>query len=479
MNRALQAQQERLQKKYDASIAAADAILATLNEEDRTYTDEEWSAHQAHVADAKKYQAQIDLLDEQSDLSGPPPSVAASHDPVVPDFGKPNSTGTKETNQKGRVTTTGVPNAIGELQAEGLKFLTETYGAMDRSDPENPRPWAEETQLKASSVYGRAWMHTMVGLTYTDYHSAEQRNAIMAVLQSDNPTRVGLLTAPIQVVEGMLKTLDQENVVRQRASTFRTQADKLGITKRTGRTSSFTWGPELDDTANNRDTSLAVGKRELEPHYYSGEMEISVDAIRRGLISVEDFAEEEFSIEVGEGTEDAFINGDGVRKPLGLLTPSADGITTARDKTFTVASDVFNNFDDFIKAEHMVYRYLSRPGMEWLVSLLALQGMRLVKDGDSRYIWSDQEVQGGVFSRRTTTGQTVTVAEGIAPSLASSAYFGILGDLKQYWIVDSLDLQFQTLREVEARKNKVVLIYRGKVDAMPMLEEAFVRLQVA
>jgi HK97 family phage major capsid protein len=67
-----------------------------------------------------------------------------------------------------------------------------------------------------------------------------------------------------------------------------------------------------------------------------------------------------------------------------------------------------------------------------------------------------------------------------APStLAQSNYVAILGDFRYYWIADALDMQIQRLVELYARTNQTGFIGRLETDGMPVLEEAFVRLQMA
>ena len=66
-----------------------------------------------------------------------------------------------------------------------------------------------------------------------------------------------------------------------------------------------------------------------------------------------------------------------------------------------------------------------------------------------------------------------------APNVyAPGMYFGILGDFAYYHIVDSLSLQIKRLNELYSEENKVGFILRLETDGMPILAEAFVRLQL-
>jgi hypothetical protein len=49
----------------------------------------------------------------------------------------------------------------------------------------------------------------------------------------------------------------------------------------------------------------------------------------------------------------------------------------------------------------------------------------------------------------------------------------------QYWIAEALMLDVQRLIESYASTNQDAFLYRRKVDGMPILGEAFVRLKMA
>jgi HK97 family phage major capsid protein len=55
----------------------------------------------------------------------------------------------------------------------------------------------------------------------------------------------------------------------------------------------------------------------------------------------------------------------------------------------------------------------------------------------------------------------------------------MLGDFSFYWIVDALDAAIQVLDQLYAESNQTGYIIRSESDAMPVLEEAFVRSKLA
>ena len=76
-------------------------------------------------------------------------------------------------------------------------------------------------------------------------------------------------------------------------------------------------------------------------------------------------------------------------------------------------------------------------------------------------------------------GFPVFMSEYAPNTFTASQYVGVLGAFRWYWIADSLDMEIQALWELYAETNQVAFIGRWESDGMPVLEEAFVRVQLA
>ena len=67
-----------------------------------------------------------------------------------------------------------------------------------------------------------------------------------------------------------------------------------------------------------------------------------------------------------------------------------------------------------------------------------------------------------------------------APSTFSSGqYVAIFGDLSAYWIVEALTFTIQVALELFAETNQNLYLGRKELDAMPIDENAFIRLKLA
>lgn len=302
-----------------------------------------------------------------------------------------------------------------------------------------------------------------------------------AQLQSDNAQQAGYLTTDEQFAAGLLKDVDDLLFIRQHATvhTVRT-ASSLGIRKRTRRLASANWGGEL--TQPMLDQSLAFGKKVLTPHYMTQGIAVSRDLIRRAVMDIDQIVREELARDSAELEEDAYLYGDGQGKPLGLFVPTApgpnaDGITTARDRVCGSATAITAaGLVDVKYGLKQQYRSGSLGSVRWLFHRDAIAQIAKLKIEDGNFIWQPglqadepDRILGLPFDESERAPNTFTAGQ----------YVGLLGNYRYYEIADALDMDLLILTESPyAEKNLQGYINRRKVDGMPTLEEAFVRLKL-
>jgi HK97 family phage major capsid protein len=290
-------------------------------------------------------------------------------------------------------------------------------------------------------------------------------------LQADLDTAGGYIVAPEQFVAELLMDIDDEVMIRGLSRTFTTTAQSIGVPRRTAKMNSFNWGSEL--SAPTKDTSLKFGKRSLHPHHMTGEILVSRDLLRSAVMSVEAIVRAEIARDAGELEEEGFITGNGAGQPLGLFTASSDGISTSRDvATGNAATAV--TFDGLINAKFSL-KAKYRKSAVWLFHRLTVGMIRKLKDGNGQYLWQPSTVAG---EPDRILDVPVKDSEFIPNTYTSGQYVGIIGDMRNYWIVDSLDLGLQVLIEKYAEDNQVAYLARRKVDAAPTIEEAFARVKL-
>ncbi|MCM1974626.1 phage major capsid protein [Streptomyces sp. G1] len=334
--------------------------------------------------------------------------------------------------------------------------------------PDDRRGGGAEAQMAAWNAFlrdGRA------GLT------AEHVRA----LNAGNDPEGGFLVAPEQFVQRLLANVDDMLPLRGLATVQRlTMAESLGVPTRDADLDDATWTSEIG--TGSQDDALRFGKRELRPHPLAKRVKVSRKLLRVSSMNPEEIVRERMAYRHATAQENAFMAGDGNQKPLGLFTvgnSDLGGITTNRDKEVpTDGTGFVHNSTDGYAADALIdAKYFLKPQYHprarWLFHRLVLAEIRKVKDSDGQYIW-----KAGLGDQQDTILEIPYVLSEFAPStMADNDYIGMLGDFSFYWIVDALQFEIQRLVELYAETNQVGFIGRMEVDAMPVLEEPFVRLK--
>ncbi|MFJ3705036.1 MULTISPECIES: phage major capsid protein [unclassified Streptomyces] len=288
----------------------------------------------------------------------------------------------------------------------------------------------------------------------------------------------GFLVAPQQFVKDLLKGVDDMVALRGLATVHQlTQAESLGVPTLDNDLSDADWTSEL--ATGNQDDGLRFGKRELRPHPLAKRVKISRKLLRAAVMNPETLVRQRMEYKFGVTAEKAYMVGDGNQKPLGLFTANADGIPTTRDLDISTSGSGFvntaggNSADDLITAKYTL-KSAYHAKARWLFHRMMIASVRKLKDGDGNYIW-----KAGLASDQ---GDRILdlpfITSEFAPStFGDNDYVGMLGDFSYYWIAEALAFEVQRLNELYAETNQVGFIGRQEADGMPVLAEAFVRLQ--
>lgn len=338
--------------------------------------------------------------------------------------------------------------------------------------------------LEDRSIFeGRTLEEVYEGIRTTDEYRAAfagwlaRGNSVLTAeefraMQAGDDASGGYLVAPQQMVWDLLKQVDDLAPIRQYATVHQlTKAASLGVPTLDKDADDWDWVGEL---ATGGETELGFGKRELRPHPLSKEIKLSNTLLRIATIGPEALVRDRLSYKLAGTQEKAYMTGDGNQKPLGIFTPSADGISTSRDvSTGNTTTGVTG--DGLLNAKYEL-KGAYHPRARWLLHRHVLRDIRKLKDLEGRYIWQPG-ITGGAPDRILEL--PYTLSEFAPNTLTAGKYVAVLGDFRYYWILDSLQMQIQRLVELYAKTNQTGFIGRYEGDGMPVLEEAFVRVQLA
>lgn len=128
----------------------------------------------------------------------------------------------------------------------------------------------------------------------------------------------------------------------------------------------------------------------------------------------------------GKAEEDAFLNGNGVEQPTGLLNSAEEGVTTTSI-----------TFDDVVRLYFSLDKeYRSKAA--WIMNDETAMALRLLKDSNGNALWN--------HANDTIFGKPVYISN-YMPSATSGKKPICFGDYSYYWVVERNAMTVQVLRE--------------------------------
>lgn len=294
-------------------------------------------------------------------------------------------------------------------------------------------------------------------------------------LQAGSDTEGGYLVMPEMFVNQLIKFVDDIVAVRGMATVFQVaKAVSLGVPSLDTDIDDSDWTTELQ--TGSEDSAMAFGKRSLTPHPFAKRIKVSNDLLANATMSVEQIVLQRMGYKFALTEEKGFLTGTGSGQPLGLFTAHANGISTGRDVS-TDNTTTAITFDGLKNAKfNLKGQYQSSPTTAWIFHRDAVKQIDKLKDGNGQYLWQPSVVVG---APDRLLNVPVVQSENAPNTFTTGLYVGLIGDMKNYWIADALDLQIKRLDELYAETNQVGFIGRKSSDGMPVLEEAFTRVTLA
>ena len=400
-----------LRQKRGEATTAMRALLDKAGAESRDLSAEENATYERYDAEQENLKAQIDREERQATLDAEMGAHASA--PVRPAIAAP----------------AGAPGT--------------------RQDP------------RATPEYRRA------------YEAFLATGSIQAALQADDNGKGGFLVAPMQMVDDLVKAVDDLLFVRQYATIHRvTTADSLGAPSLDADPADPDWTSEI--AAVGEDSTMDFGCRQLRPNPLSKLVKVSMKLLRKTAGGAEALVRDRLAYKNAVAQEKGFLTGTGAGQPLGIFTASTDGVTTARDMATDNTATAITG-DGLINAKyHLKPQYWAQA--RWLFHRDAIKQIRKIKSAvDGNYIWQPG-IAAGVPDRILDT--PFDVSEFAPNTFTSGLYVGALCHWPSYWIAESLLMELQRLNELYAGNSQIGFIGRSEVDGQPVLAEAFVRVKL-
>lgn len=260
----------------------------------------------------------------------------------------------------------------------------------------------------------------------------------------------------------LIDGLKEENIIRKLGHTITTSGERkinIAATK-----PAAAW---IDEGEALTFSDATFSQINLDAHKLHVAVKVTEELLYDNAFQLENYIIEEFYKALGNAEEDAFINGNGTGKPLGILAASGGaevGVTTASATAIT-ADEVIN----------LVYS-LKRPYRKNAVFILndqTIAALRKLKDGNGAYMWQAALIAG---EPDKLLGYPVYTSA-YMPTIEAGAKTIIFGDLSYYNIGDRGSRSFAELRELFAGNGMVGFVAKERVDGKLVLPEAIKVLQ--
>ena len=286
---------------------------------------------------------------------------------------------------------------------------------------------------------------------------------VQASLQTSNDSAGGVFV-PLEISQTIRENLVQVSQVRRVAHIETCSTDTLRIPARSA-ASTAAWVAEID-AANA--TGPAYGGVDIPVNGARCYVDVSNDFLADFAIDIEAWLTRELAREMARLEGAAFINGSGVKQPLGLQT--ASGIA------YYPSGNASTLVDDAVVALPFQLPAQYQQNGVWLMNRKTMGAIRQFKDTVGRYIFDQTLDKNGL---PTIMGQPVIDCPDM-PDIASNSFPIVYGDMDAaYCIVDRASMTL--LRDIytQASVNQTRFYAFRRVGGAPVLAEAIVKLKVA
>ena len=255
----------------------------------------------------------------------------------------------------------------------------------------------------------------------------------------------------------LIDTLTEENIMRKLGHTITTSGEhkiNIAATK-----PAAAW---IDEGGALSFGDATFAQINLDAHKLHVAVKVTEELLYDNAFGLESYIIEQFGKALSNSEEDAFLNGDGKGKPLGIFAETGGGTVgvTAASATAITADEIIN----------LVYS-LKRPyrkNAKFIMNDQTIAALRKLKDNNGAYLWQPSLQAGEVdrlFGYEVYTSPYVPLIAAGKPVIA-------FGDFSYYNIGDRGTRSFAELKELYAGNGMVGFVAKERVDGKLILPEA-------
>ena len=343
----------------------------------------------------------------------------------------------------------------GRMEAE-IEELTNSIDRQQRAD----RREQELSKPVNSPLTGKPYKDEAQGTAKTGRASDEYKNAMLTAMRTNfrqvaNVLQEGVdadggYLVPVEYDKRLIDILTEENIMRGLATKITTSGEhkiNIAATK-----PAAAWIEEGG--------ALSFGDATFDQIYLDAfklhvAIKVTEELLYDSAFSLESYIITEFGKALANAEEDAFLNGDGKGKPVGIFDKTSGGQSIGTLSAALKSDDLLD----------LVYG-LKRPyrkNASFIMNDGTLAQIRKLKDNNGAYIWQPSYKEG---EPDRVLGYKVNTSA-YAPTSAIS-----FGDYKYYNIGDRGSRSFKQLNELFAGNGMIGYVAKERVDGKLILPEA-------
>ena len=315
--------------------------------------------------------------------------------------------------------------------------------------PMNGAGGQEKKTGRASNEYKEAMLHAIRN------NFRNIRNVLSEGIDTD-----GGYLVPEEYDSRLIKGLEEENIFRRLGTTSGER--KINIA---GSKPAAAW---IDEGEALTFGDAKFDQINLDAHKLHVAVKVTEELLYDNAFGLENYLIRQFSRALANAEEEAFLNGDGTGKPLGIFAEEGGGEigVTAASATEITADEIIN----------LVYA-LKRPyrkKAKFIMNDATIAAFRKLKDENGQYLW-----QPGLQAGQPDTILNRPIhTSAYMPEIESGNKILLFGDLSYYWVADRQGRSFQRLNELFAKNGQVGFRVFQRLDGKLILPESVKTVQM-
>ena len=303
----------------------------------------------------------------------------------------------------------------------------------------------------------------------TQYYELLFKTGVIANRMTENHAQglkagekgAGGYLVPDSMEAQIVQTLAEENVMRRLATVIHMEDGERAVPV----VRSMSEAQWLDENEAMEMGAAGFEAARLKPRKLGLTIPVSNELLADAGVDMAAFLADSFARRIASGEEKAFLTGDGIKQPAGLLNSAQVGVTAAAPDALTA--------DEIISLYYALDEQY-RAKAVFLMHEDTAKALRTLKDENGRYLW--REALGGEPDRML--GRPVYTSR-FMPKLAAGAKPVVFGDLSKYWIADRGNRTLRRYGEVFALRDQTAFVMTERVDGKLIVPEAVKVIQMA